>query len=612
MEHDPFIGKQLGAYSIQAKIGEGGMAQVYKAYHERLHREVAIKIILPHIADQAGFRQRFEREAQLSASLEHRNIVAIYDFGDLDHLTCLVMQYVGGGTLRDLLHKNGVLSVQQATLYTIQMARALHHAHRRAIVHRDVKPQNMLISRTDPDQMLLSDFGIAKIFDSYASAETLLHTSSGNMNLLPSQTSVDQLVGTAEYMAPEQINRQPIDARTDVYALGIVFFQMLTGQLPFSSTTLPGLLYQQVYTPPKPVRAVNPHVPEVVENIILRALAKAPEQRFPSAEAMASALEATLLPATAPQIASYTTTNGQIAPDPLTNPIIHLPAPAHSSYHETQPVTGVYLANPPFAKGSAPFTSRGNSTLAPQPKARQRFQISSLFLLLVALLSIGLLANNVVLPWLCNQGLFCLGKPSTTLQNTALTSYSENFQNNNRNWSLTQKGLTALPSNGQYLLGVSDASTYFPHPDPMGTTAGPLPQNFVVSVNITETQGLPTTLYGLVFRLQGSDNSVNSYAFVVDGQGNYYLEKYTANKLSNVFEGQSSNIHTLNQANTLQVTVRGNSFTFSINSQVLTIPGSATTTYTDSDHPWTGGQIGILVSGSNTKFVVHSVVLETH
>src|SRR2546427_1705661 len=194
MEHDPLIGRRLGAYFIQEKIGEGGMAQVYKAYHERLRRDVAIKVILPQIADQAGFRERFEREAQLVASLEHHNIVAIYDFGEIGTITYLVMQYVGGGTLRDKLRKEGHIEPHQAVQYAIQMARALHHAHQRGIVHRDVKPQNMLISSSDSNELQLSDFGIAKLFDSSNSQETIITSYGGNLRNDPSLTSADQLV----------------------------------------------------------------------------------------------------------------------------------------------------------------------------------------------------------------------------------------------------------------------------------------------------------------------------------------------------------------------------------------------------------------------------------
>src|SRR6516162_447 len=178
MENDPFIGQQLGAYHIQSKLGEGGMARVYKGYHTRLRRDVAIKIILSQIAEQEGFKARFEREAQLIASLQHPNIVAVYDFGETGHITYLVMQYVGGGTLRDQLRGGHALEPRQAILYCQEMARALHHAHLRGIVHRDVKPQNMLISASDRNQLLLSDFGIAKLYDNRYEP-TLLNVASG-------------------------------------------------------------------------------------------------------------------------------------------------------------------------------------------------------------------------------------------------------------------------------------------------------------------------------------------------------------------------------------------------------------------------------------------------
>jgi serine/threonine protein kinase len=148
MEKDPLLGAQLDDYYMQVKPGEGGMARVYRAHHARLKRDVAIKVILPYFADQPGFRERFEREAQLVASLEHRNIVAVYDFRDTrssvaaaNHFTYLVMRYVGGGTLRDLLRRQGHIETHRAVHYALQMARALHRAHRRGIVHRDVKPQ---------------------------------------------------------------------------------------------------------------------------------------------------------------------------------------------------------------------------------------------------------------------------------------------------------------------------------------------------------------------------------------------------------------------------------------------------------------------------------------
>ena len=298
MENDPLIGRQLGAYLIQTRLGEGGMARVYKAYHARLRRDVAIKVILAQIAGQAGFQARFEQEAQVIAQLQHPNIVTVYDFGETGHITYLVMQYVGGGTLRDQLSDGRPLEIQRAARYALQMARALHHAHLHGIVHRDVKPQNMLVSATDRSQLLLSDFGIAKLFNSSLEA-TLTTLTPGALAGDHSLTNAGQIVGTADYMAPEQVNMKPVDARTDVYALGVVLFQMLTGQVPFQSSSGLGLLYQQVHTVPLSARELNPAVPEILARITAKALAKAPEERFQSAEAMAQALEAALATSTA-------------------------------------------------------------------------------------------------------------------------------------------------------------------------------------------------------------------------------------------------------------------------------------------------------------------------
>jgi serine/threonine protein kinase len=295
MEHDWLIGKQLGAYRIQSKLGEGGMAQVYKAYHERLHREVAIKVILSQYASQADYRARFEHEARAIAKLHHRNIVAVYDFWEVGNVTYLAMQYVSGGTLRDPLRSRQPLEPQLAALYALQIARALHHAHSHGIIHRDVKPENVLISSTNSNELLLSDFGLAKLFEERQKAafQSSMSTSRENESLLSHN---GQVLGTPYYMAPEQIRGQAVDARTDVYALGVVLFEMLTGERPFQADNRLALYYQHVYTLPKPVREINTAVPMALEQITARALAKAPEDRYQSADEMAQALKTMLAP----------------------------------------------------------------------------------------------------------------------------------------------------------------------------------------------------------------------------------------------------------------------------------------------------------------------------
>jgi serine/threonine protein kinase len=611
MENDPLIGKQLGAYSIQSKIGEGGMAQVYKAYHARLRREVAIKVILPEIADQSGFRERFEREAQLVASLEQRNIVAVYDFGEIGNLTYLVMQYVGGGTLRDLLRKEGSIEPHKAVQYAIQMARALHHAHQRGIVHRDVKPQNMLISTGENHELLLSDFGIAKLFDS-SSQETILQSASGSVKHNPSLTSVDQMVGTAEYMAPEQINRQPVDARTDVYALGIVLFQMLTGQIPFSSTTVDGLLYQHVFTPPKAVREVNPNVPEVIEKIIFRALAKAPEHRFQSAEAMALALE-TIHTSSTHELSddTYSTFGRDEAPYLSQNRTL----PSAPSYYG-HPPTPTVGAKPAWSQPAAPRNTTGGSSafIAPaRPQTRNKFRLSYLMYIVVLIVAIVLAATRVQ-PWLCTSySLVCFTSSQTSPGgNTPFTT--EDFHNNDHHWIIGNQdngNLTADISNNQYTLAVGHVSnTYFPHPDPMGTASGPLPQNFTLTVKMAQTQGSSNILFGIAFRLQGDDTHVSSYVFSVDTAGSFDVFKYTPdNPGPGALKSGTVAINATGQSNTLQVIARGSTFSFYVNGRLVPLAGTADHSFTDSDHPLSGGQLGIYVTGPNASFSVTSVVL---
>ncbi len=601
MQHDPLIGRRLGAYFIQEKIGEGGMAQVYKAYHERLRRDVAIKVILPQIADQAGFRERFEREAQLVASLEHHNIVAIYDFGEIGNITYLVMQYVGGGTLRDMLRKEGRIEPHQAVQYAILMGRALHHAHQRGIVHRDVKPQNMLISSSDSNELLLSDFGIAKMVASN-SHETLSYSASAQGPHNPSLTSVDQLVGTAEYMAPEQINGQPVDARTDVYALGIVLFQMLTGRIPFSSTTVDGLLFQHVYSAPISVREINPNVPEILEQIIFRALAKAPEHRFQSAEAMSVALEAIqAYPTHTFSVDNYPTYGN----NPAANSSPNHTLPTARPYYGPPLVAEANQAGAPSIGSSSPGT--GNIAAPVRPRAKSKFRLSYILYSVITVLLL-VLAVTKVPPLLCsNYSLLCFSTPSTALPGGNTSFTSEDFHNNDHNWtigSLDSGNLQADISNHQYTLTIGNQqNTYFPHPQ---LTAS-LPTNFTLTVNMTQSSGDTHKLFGIAFRLQGTDQLVSSYVFAISGAGQYVLLKYSSNAESSLKAGTTTINN--NKANALKVVAHSNTFLIYVNDQLVQLQGTPDHSFTDNDHPFTGGQFGVYVTGPSTGFVVTSVVL---
>lgn len=273
MSHqDELIGKSFGPYKVLDKIGEGGMAIVYRGYQESLGRYVAIKVLRGELARDEEFVARFRREALAVAQFDHPNILHVYDAGMANGVYYMVMAFVEGGSLKEMIAREP-LPVEQAVSIGAQLADALDYAHRQGIIHRDVKPSNVLLSREG--RPLLTDFGIAKAL--YESAAL-------------TRTGVS--IGTPEYMAPEQVQGQPVDARTDIYALGIVLYEMLAGWAPFSAPTPVATLYKQVNEPPPPLHQVKAGVPDWLEGVANKALAKRPEARYQRASEMAEALRA--------------------------------------------------------------------------------------------------------------------------------------------------------------------------------------------------------------------------------------------------------------------------------------------------------------------------------
>ncbi|HEX8034768.1 MAG TPA: protein kinase [Ktedonobacterales bacterium] len=270
MGWNDLIGRQLGSYTIIDELGRGGSSRVYRGRDGDTQRDVAIKVIPNDAEDRVGFVRRFEREVQAVAQLNHPNIVAVYDRGETEDLVYLVMQCVTGGTLR--LRLGRPLSLGAAAALIIQMALALHHAHLHGIIHRDVKPSNMLLDSTNPHYLLLTDFGIAKL--------------QGMRGLTKTGTTI----GTPEYMSPEQAEGKEIDPRADVYSLGCVLYEALAGRPPFTGSTPVSVLYQQVHSRPAYIRGFNPDVPRELVRVLEQALAKRPEDRFGTADGLAQAL----------------------------------------------------------------------------------------------------------------------------------------------------------------------------------------------------------------------------------------------------------------------------------------------------------------------------------
>ena len=270
------IGQSLGRYHILEQLGKGGMATVYKAYDTRLETDVAVKVIrtesLPQNAVDRALK-RFEREAKALARLTHPNIVKVTDYGEYEGKPYLVMEYLPSGTLKSLL-RGKPMPWQDAIRLLLPIARALGFAHRQGMIHRDVKPSNILI--TADGEPMLTDFGIAKMLDLEETMEL---------------TGTSAAIGTPEYMAPEQASSKSIDQRADIYALGVVFYEMVTGRKPYTADTPMAVIIKHASEPlPRP-RHFVPDLPQVLENVLLKALAKKPDERYQSMGEFTAALE---------------------------------------------------------------------------------------------------------------------------------------------------------------------------------------------------------------------------------------------------------------------------------------------------------------------------------
>jgi len=278
----------IAGYRVDSVIGQGGMGVVYKATHLTLDRAVALKVIKPGLASEEGFRKRFERESRLAASLHHPRIVTIYDAREEQGLVMIVMQYVDGTDLRRVIEREEQLEPSRAVSICDQVASALDAAHRHALVHRDVKPANILLGDQDgTETAYLSDFGLGKLISSESDL-----------------TSAGMLVGTLDYLAPELIQGQRIDGRCDVYSLGCVLFQALSGRVPYPTDHHVAKIWAHIESPPPSVLDAAPDLPGGLEDVLRRAMAKDPPDRYPTAgEFCREATRVVEMPAAVPRTA---------------------------------------------------------------------------------------------------------------------------------------------------------------------------------------------------------------------------------------------------------------------------------------------------------------------
>jgi eukaryotic-like serine/threonine-protein kinase len=279
MRPEEMVGQTLGHYRILRPLGQGGTAIVFLAQDIHLQRDVAIKVFQPREDDTQDFLRRFAREARVLAQLDHPNILPVYEYGEEDTLAFLVMPHMAGGSLRDWLRRRDAVPAPETIQLLSQMLSALQYAHERNLIHRDIKPGNMLFKADGT--LMLSDFGLVKVLAGEGGATSLLNDSAS--------ITAQELTGTPDYMAPEQIQGKVVPA-SDIYAIGVVLYEMLTGSHLFAADNYIGVLVKHMYEQPRPVRDINPQISPELESVVMRALYKEPARRYQHPAEMRQAL----------------------------------------------------------------------------------------------------------------------------------------------------------------------------------------------------------------------------------------------------------------------------------------------------------------------------------
>src|SRR5215207_7571396 len=263
-------GQMLGNYRIISQVGQGGMATVYKAYQPSMDHHVAVKVLPSQLAESKEFVARFQQEARTIARLEHPHILPVFDYGESDGTAYFVMRYLEAGTLKDRMVAGRPLPLDEIDRIFTQLTDALSYAHSHGVIHRDLKPANALV---DSDgNLFLTDFGIAKILEEAS----------------PRLTQTDAIMGTPAYISPEQAQGQPVDQRSDIYSLGIILYEMVTGRVPFMADTPLAIIFKHVSDPLPLPSSIKPDIPASIEQVILKALAKDPKDRFSTAAEFAA------------------------------------------------------------------------------------------------------------------------------------------------------------------------------------------------------------------------------------------------------------------------------------------------------------------------------------
>lgn len=549
----------IGRYEIESELGHGGMATVYLAHDPRFRRKVAIKLVAVKLQDHMMFRERFEREAQLIAKIEHPAIVPVYDFGEQDGQPYLVMRYMPGGALSDRI-KDGPMTLAEVSRIISQIAPGLDAVHAQGIVHRDLKPANILMDAFG--NPAISDFGIA-------------HFTQSTIDLTGSA-----IIGTPAYMSPEQVRGdEDLDARSDLYALAVIVFEMLTGSGPFRAATPMSVAMKHLTESVPSIRSFRPDLPVQLEFILNKALAKQPESRYDSASQLAQDLQAAEA-----AVPSSTPASAKLAPGEDTP----------TERYDDEP--GVQSASPTTG-GSLSPTRDGHSASFPQ-RSKQRPN-NILRMVLVAALGVFMLflcgSIGAFGTWAGLSGLF--GQSSPTLPPTlaptatkaapAVLLFADDFSDPNSGWPTGQNETSeyGYQSNAYRIFAQGTNSIPWVSTDRVY-------DNLSLSVDARAISDSVSGYYGLLCRIQ-DDQSF--YYFVISNGGGYSVGKYIngtfRSYLTEIWQ-PSAAIRQGALTNQLQMDCVGDSLRYYVNGILLT-------EITDTD--FSSGYSGIVAASHNDQ-----------
>lgn len=574
------------------------MAKVYRAFQASLNRNVAIKVLPEMLATDANFLARFRREATVVAGLAHPNILPVYDFGEEQGLLYIVMMYVSGGTLRDRMQ--APMDFDTIAKIVSQMADGLDHAHRQGVIHRDIKPSNVLMARSD--WPLVCDFGIARL----AEQQGLTMTGTG--------------LGTPEYMSPEQGMGEQVDARTDIYSLGVMLYEMLTGSVPFKALTAIGIIHQHIYEPLPLPSKIRIDVPSSFEQIVIQAMAKKREDRFATAADFKNALDeaAEVLRLGAAGQTPSSLSNAPTIPKGVQAELT--PTMVSSAHQKASPVpiSGTVVLDQSSAASrpsTPPVPVKQRRGVLPWALGSLAVAGGAVLLIAVCLLGVSFVdtTNNPRV-----LGLLGIPTGTPTVTPTATPSprptatptltpvppggtvYEDNFSDPNKgNWVKGQSDEVTFQNGQLHLIAKTDGKSEHTWPQNARQV-----DNFALEASITKVEGPNNTPYGVIFRDKGD---TNYYFLGITGNGSFEFAKY----VNSVLNGSGwveiidyTTTGAINKGdgatNVLRVEARGTHFKLFVNNQLV---GEADDDFSAS------GRFGFLVGRIGLHISVSSITV---